>query len=189
MVDIAVRFLTKELNTYLLTRTGSAFGEAEVSRLVDDTGKWAVKEDHLGVAVINLEEERTLRSQLPETTYVGGQNVVLEPDLKLNVHVLVAANFKQYDQGLKYISYALTFLQAHPSFTLETYPGLDPRIEKLTSELQSLTYEQLNQIWAFIGGKQLPSAVYKVRMVVLQDVEPAAIAPPITRVATALQVQ
>src|SRR5206468_23406 len=84
---------------------------------------------------------------------------------------------------LKYISYALTFLQAHSSFTQETYPGLDPRIERLTTELQSLTYEQLNQIWAFIGGKQLPSAVYKVRMVVLQDVEPAAIAPPITRVA------
>ena len=61
------------------------------------------------------------------------------------------------------------YFQAHSSFTFEEYPALDPRIGKLTVELQSLNYEQLNQVWAFIGGKQLPSAIYKFRMVVLQD--------------------
>ena len=184
MLDVALKFLTDELNGYLLVRTGASFGEVEVGKLVDDNGKWAVKEDHVGVAVINLEEERTLKSQLPETTYVGGRNVVLEPELKLNLHVLFAANFKQYDVALRYVSHVLTFFQAHSSFTRDDHPGLDTRIERLTAELQSLTYEQLNQVWAFIGGKQLPSAVYKVRLVALQDVEPATIAPPLTTITT-----
>ena len=37
------------------------------------------------------------------------------------------------------------------------------------------------QVWAFIGGKQLPSVIYKVRMVALQDRQPA-VGVPITRI-------
>jgi len=182
MLDVALKFLTKQLNTYLLSRTGSAFGEVEIGRLVDDSGKWAVKEDHVGAALINVEEERTLRGQRPETVFVNGANVVLEPALKLNLHVLLAANFQQYDQALHYLSHVLTFFQSHPSFTQERYPDLDPDIERLNVELESLGYEQLNQLWAFLGAKYLPSAVYRVRMAVLQDVEPTAVQPPVTAV-------
>ena len=189
MLDIALKFLVKELNSYLLLRTGSSFGEADVSRLVDDNGKWAVKEDQIGAALINLEEERVVKSQLPETTYVDGRNVVLQPGLKLNLHVLFAAYFKRYDEALRYLAYVLTYFQSHPAFTPDQYPGLDPRIDKLTAELQSLTYEQLNQVWAFIGGKQLPSAIYKVRMVALQDAGQTAIQAPITQFAPVLHGQ
>jgi hypothetical protein len=169
VLDVALKFLVKELNSYLLLRTGSTFGEADVCKLVSDDGKWAVTEDRIGVALINVEEERIVRSQLPEATYVNGRNVVLPPALKLNLHLLFAAYFKHYDEALRYLSYVLTYFQSHPVFTPDQYPGLDARIEKLVPELQSLNYEQLNQVWAFIGGKQLPSAIYKLRMVALQD--------------------
>lgn len=184
MIDVALKFLQTELNSYLLVRTASSFGEVELGRPVDETGKWAITEDHVGTSLLSLEEERTLRSQMPETSYVGGRNIVLEPDLKLNLHVLYAAYFRQYEQALKQLSYVLTFFQSHSGFTPERYPGLDPRIQKLTVELLSLTYEQLNQIWAFLGGKHLPSVVYRVRMVVMQDVEPGGVEPPITTFTT-----
>jgi hypothetical protein len=95
---------------------------------------------------------------------------------------MFAANFQKYDVALKYLSLVLTYFQSHPAFTTDNQPALDPRIGKLTVELQSLTYEQLNQIWAFIGGKLLPSIVYKVRMVALQDETPKAVQPPITQI-------
>jgi len=78
----------------------------------------------------------------------------------------------------------LTYFQSRPSFTSVEYAALDPRIEKLTVELQSLNYEQLNQIWAFVGGKQLPSVIYKVRLVSLQDAMPTAIQPFIREIDT-----
>ena len=189
MLDVALKFLVKELNSYLLSRTGASFGEAEMGRLVDDTGKWVVKEDHIGVALVNVEEERTLRNQLPETSFVNGSHVVLEPALKLNLHVLFAASFQRYDHALHYLSHVITFFQAHPSFNQERYPNLDARIQKLTAELLPMGYEQLNQLWAFIGGKHLPSAVYRVRLVTLQDLEPAAVQPPVTSVKTLVQSQ
>lgn len=181
MLDITLKFLTDELNTYLFSRTGS--GPADVvkmSRVVDEAGKYAFDKETIGATIINIEEERTFKSQLPDYTYINGQHVVLEPELKLNLHVLFAANFRLYDVALKYISYVLMYFQSHPSFTPVEYPALDTRIGKLSIELQSLSYEQLNQVWAFIGAKQLSSVIYKVRMVALQDEARAAVQPPLT---------
>ena len=155
--------------------------------MVDEAGKYAFDQETIGLSVINIEEERTVKTHLPEYTYLNGQHVVSEPELKLNLCVLFAANFKVYDEALKYISHILIFFQSHPVFTQEEYPGLDPRIEKLTLELQSPTYEQLNQIWTFIGGKQLPSILYRVRMVVLEAETPSAVQPPITKIRTVIQ--
>src|SRR5688572_16851624 len=71
--------------------------------------------------------------------------------LKLNLHVLFAAKFQKYDEALRSLSSVLTFFQSRPVFSASSYPGLDPRIERLTVELESMTFEQLNQVWAFIG--------------------------------------
>ncbi len=180
MLDVALTFLVDSFNSYLARRTGGDFGKAMGGRLVDDTGKWAVEVDHLGASLLSVEEERVMRSPLPESRLVNGRHVVLAPELRLNLHVLFAANFQKYDQALKYLSHVLTYFQAHSSFTRDDSPDLDPQIGKLVVELQSMTFEQLNQVWAFVGGKQLPSVVYKVRMVVLQDQEAAAVSAPIT---------
>lgn len=179
MLDVALSFLVKNLNAYMLLRTGTNFGEAELGRIVDETGKCAIKPDHIGVSLLSLEEERVFRAQLPDLTHENGKLVKREPPLKLNMNLLFVANFQQYDQGLRHLALVLAYFQSHPSFTQAAYPGLDSRIEKLNVELQSLTYEQLNQVWAFVGAKQLLSAVYRVRMVSLQEEEPSGIGAPI----------
>ncbi|MDJ0845489.1 DUF4255 domain-containing protein [Crocosphaera sp.] len=191
MLDIALKFLKDQLNTYLLTRTHSnsnsqEIGQVKMSKLVDDEGKSAITLDNIGLSIINIEEERLFKSQVTEYAYTNGEHLVLEPELKINLYVILAANFKEYDEALKKISSVLMFFQSHSVFTPEQYPDLDPSIEKLVVELQSLNYEQLNQIWAFIGGKQIPSVIYKVRLVCLQDGTPTSIQSPLDRVDTNL---
>jgi len=190
MLDVALNFLTAELNAYLVARGArkptDEIGKVEVGKLVDDAGKWAISDDHIGASLIHIEEDRIMKSQLPEASLIGGRHVVLEPRLKLNLHVLFAARFQRYDEGLRSLSLVLTYFQSHPTFTPDTYSGLDPRIERLAVELELLGYEQINQIWAFIGAKQLPSAIYKVRMIVLQDLEPTTVTPPVSEIQTVL---
>lgn len=191
MLDVALKFLTSELNTYLSSRMTLNTGEfVEMSNLVDGTGKY-VSKNPIAASIINIEEDRIFKAQTPDHIYTNGQHIVLEPELKLNLHVIFAANVVDipYDQALKYISYVLTFFQSHPAFTPSEYPALDPSIEKLTMEMQSLSYEQLNQVWAFIGAKQLPSVIYKVRMVSLQGLTPTAIQRPIMEINTNLYSQ
>ncbi len=188
MIDIALKFLATEMNAYLFARTGSSLGGVALGRLVDDTGKCAIKEQSLGAALVNIDEERILRSQVPDTVLVDGRQVMRQPELKLNLTILVAANFTQYDIALRQLSWVVTFFQSHPGFSRDRNPGLDPRIERFTVELQSLTFEQLNQLWATVGGKQLPSVVYRLRLVAVQDVEPSAIHPPVTEIEQAVNV-
>lgn len=187
MLDIALQFLRDELNTYLMMRSGSDTVEAKLTKLVDDTGKCGFAQGSIGINVINIEEERTVKEHLPEYTYINGQHIVKPPELRLNLHVMFGVNLKLYEESLKYISYILTFFQANPAFTPIGFPRLDARVEKLLLELQSLSYEQLNQIWAFVGGKQVPSVIYKVRMVVLAPDAPSAIRTPIMQIATIIQ--
>jgi Pvc16 N-terminal domain len=191
MLDIVLKFLTSELNTYLSTRMTSTPEEVvRMSKLVDDSGKYAF-ENSIIASIINIEEDRIFKSQTPNHVYTNGQHILLEPEIKLNLHVIFAANFdiKNYDQALKFISFVLFFFQAHSAFTSAEFPTLDQSIEKLTIELQSLSYEQLNQVWAFIGAKQLPSVIYKVRMVSLQSTVPSAIQPPIMDIFTNIHIQ
>jgi len=36
---------------------------------------------------------------------------------------------------------------------------------KMNLDLHSMTFEQLNHLWGTLGGKQVPSALYKARVV------------------------
>jgi hypothetical protein len=188
MLDTALEFLQDELKVYLHTQTGSEV-KVEMSKLADEAGKYAFELDSIAVSIINIEQDCTFKAQLSQHTYSNGQHVVLEPELKLNLYVMFAANFKQYNLALKYISYVLTYFQSHPSFTSIEYPALDRSIEKLVPHLQSPSYEQLNQIWGSIGAKQLPSVIYKIQMISIQSMVPTLIQPPILAVNTNLHGQ
>jgi hypothetical protein len=180
MLNETLQFLKDELNSYLHVRTGSTTDVIKVCSIVDETGKYAFEKDLIGVSIINIEEERILKSHLNQYEMVNNQHVMVAPELKLNLYILFAANFKLYDVGLRYLSLLLTFFQAHPVFTPVEYPDLDQRIERLVVELQCPSFEQLNQIWAFIGARQLPSVIYKVRMVPLRETAQSAVQPPLT---------
>lgn len=187
MIDIALQFLRAELNTFFLTATGSDRVTVKLSGVVDDAGKYAFEQDVIGASLINIEEERTVKAHLPQYSYVNGQHVISHPELKLNLYLLFAANFKVYEEALKYLSLLLTYFQSHPSLAPEEFPGLDSRIEKLILELQSPSFEQWNQIWGSNGGRQLPSVIYRVRMVILLPAAPAGVRPPIVRISADLQ--
>lgn len=186
MLDVAFKFLAAEVNAHLLKRTGSALGKVQLTNLVNDKGEWVLAEGNVGMTLLAVEEERVLREQLPERAFRPGGEVLLQPPLKLNPLVLFAARYKDYDQSLHFLSHVLTFFQANPAFSADSHPGLDPRILKLAVEMLSYGPEQLNQTWAYLGSKYLPSVIYRLRMLVLQDDEPADFGRPITRIDLAL---
>ncbi|ACM22095.1 hypothetical protein Geob_3757 [Geotalea daltonii FRC-32] len=182
MLDVALQFLSDEINAYSLTSDRTGFTKVKLGPVVNGKGEYAIDSDTIGLSIINIEEERVLKSQTLEHRLVGDQHVVLEPELKLNIYLLFAANYTVYDVALKAISHIISFFQSRPSFTSEQYPALDRQIAKLSVELQSPSYEQLNQIWGFIGAKQLPSVLYKVRMITIQDGAVKTVKPPVTKI-------
>jgi hypothetical protein len=186
VIDATLKFLTDQVNAQLLRRTGASLGEAEAGPLVDDKGAWVQPLNSLRLTLFQIDEERSLREQMPSRMIVGGREVVMPPPLKLNLVVVLAARFQQYDQALRTLSLVLAFFQSHPLFTPADNPDLPAGVDRLAIELQSYGPEQLNQMWTCFGAKHLPAIVYRLRMVVLQDDEPTGTGLPITTIDTVL---
>src|ERR1051326_5805520 len=101
MLDAAVSFLEKEVNLYLMRRTGTDVVKVQAGPLADDSGKWAVADNSIRLALVNVEEERVMRSQVPERVFRNGSQVVREPDLKLNLPLVSAVRHDtRYEQAL-----------------------------------------------------------------------------------------
>ncbi|RDE24675.1 DUF4255 domain-containing protein [Motiliproteus coralliicola] len=181
MLDIALKFVVDELNAYLKARTGVTDDVVTLGQVIDDNGKYAFAKESLVLTLVNLEQETASRQQLPDSQYRDGKSIKLPPQLHLNLYLMFVARFSVYDQALKYLSHTLNFFQANAAFSADRHPALDPAVERLSLDLQSPSYDQLNQIWAYLGGKHLPSVLYKMRVISLQDMS-SEIGPPVLTV-------
>ena len=166
-----IDFLKGQLNEYFKFQLGDAFGStAVISNPVNQDGSVvADANDNIVITLTNVEEERIGRAQRAPIKSVNGQNVKLNPEVRLNLYLLFIANRKKYDESLKFISHVITFFQGKNVFTHENSPDLDPELDKLIVELSSVSYEQLNNLWGAMGAKYMPSALYKVRMLTVQS--------------------
>ena len=75
-------------------------------------------------------------------------------------------------EGLKQLSYVISFFQSKSVFTRENSPALagkDPSLKRLIVELYSYSFEQLYNFWSVLGTKYLPSVLYKVRLLRFQE--------------------
>lgn len=137
--------------------------------------------DKLIASVVNIAQEGTLRN-LPfrkTTTNEDGVPVVKEksPEIWINVYLLFGANRTDYISALHYISRVIGFFQRKHVFTPAELQDLIgdamtvdlPNIEKLIFDLYSMSFEELNQLWSIMGGKYIPSVLYKVRLAMIQE--------------------
>ena len=144
-------------------------------------------QDKVVVTLVNIEEEKTLRNtayEVPRTSGYSYQN----PPIFLNLYVLFSANSNNYENALIYLSDVVSFFQREKVFTPATHPGLAGKgIDKLVFDLYTLSFEQMNHLWAVLGGKYIPSALYKVRLVQVQFA-PESPAPLIEQVENSAKV-
>jgi hypothetical protein len=120
------------------------------------------------ISLVNIEEDRVSKQQ---ENYVKTDIGVKykNPPLYLNIYMLISVNRNNYGQSLAWLGHILQFFQYQNVFTPVTHPSLDNRILKLITELYSLNFEQVNHLWSTLGGKYLPSVMYKVRQVSLDE--------------------
>jgi len=168
MLDKAISFLQHRVWT-------DQFNEETPEHIVigsvfNEKGEMQVGAGDVAIMIANIEEEKIFKAQLQKQRRTDNDIEVANPEIKLNLYVLVAANpgtnAGSYDAALKRLSEVVTYFQGTSFFDKTDYPELDP-IEYLVVELYSLSFEQQNQLWASLGGKYMPSVIYKVRLVVI----------------------
>ena len=89
----------------------------------------------------------------------------------LNLYLLASANYdsKNYTEALKMISTLIGIFQANPYLNKENDPDMPVSIDLLRFEIFNLPIKELSHIWSGIGAKYVPSIIYKVRMLTIQE--------------------
>ena len=168
MLIDSLKFITEEINKYLAQKMGMITDPriilGNVSQLADSkTPNTAV------LTLINVEENRITREHENYIKTVNGVTYKAPP-LLVNLYILFAFNLSEYTESLKCLSYVFQFFQFQPTFTQITHPELEKyKIEKLVVELHSLNFEQINHLWSVSGGKYMPSVMYKIRQVMIDE--------------------
>ncbi len=184
-----MEFLTGEINGYLKAQNGNNIDELILTNVATQEGNWAIPSGKLGLSLINIEEERVFKEQRSSFVNDQGETEQYNPEIKLNLYVLVTANYTsgelvpdntEYLEGLKQLSHVISFFQQRNVFTTMNSPSLDPSIGKLVVDLFSYSFEQLYNFWTVVGAKYLPSTLYRVRLMTFQEAQLAGKKPVIT---------
>jgi Pvc16 N-terminal domain len=173
MISKAMTFIKNEVNQYLVLRTGSPPGVEKVvlSNIVDVNENENLPENMMICSMIFIEEEKIHKAQDQYVRSSSGSISMVNPPIKLNLFVIFAAHFTNanYTEALKQLSYTISFFQGRSVFDSKDYPLLDTEIERLVVELYTMPMDQQSQLWQSFGGKFLPSVMYKIRMLTIDE--------------------
>lgn len=182
MIHTSLQFLTNELNQYLKLKTATPdVDRVFLTSVATESDGVVIPDSSLGLSLINVEEERIFKDQRTSVINDEGITEHVNPEIRLNLYILLSANFQDtsrpdpsddYVEGLKQLSYVISFFQSKYVFTPDNSPamaGIDPDLKKLVVELYSYSFEQLYNFWTVVGTKYLPSVLYRVRLVSFQE--------------------
>lgn len=175
MIDQTLKFLTDEINQYLLQQPNLVIGDmnlvmGNVSRIFDaDSSAVDISMANKAViSLVNVEEDRISRHQEAFTKSLTGVTYA-QPPVLLNLYVLFVMNQRNYETATRWLSYIVRFFQHQPVFSPLSHPALNSSIKQLNVDLHTLNFEQSNQLWSMLGGKYLPSVLYKVRQISVDE--------------------
>ncbi len=158
--------------TILKTKLGENCVIADIAN-GDDVG------DKIVISLLNIEEEATLKNSprferaVPTTENPKGY-VNKNPSAYLNLYVMISANKTTYEHSLISISEVIEILQANRVVKADKH--------EFKIQLHSLPLDQLSYAWGLLGGKVMPSVLYKVSIIKIEKADATPLKP--TRVET-----
>ena len=178
MIETAIVLLRDELQAYINTK------DASVTVIIDNIGMFETSNgdtltNNIILTLVNIEEESTLKNQPPLKRPIGLTAVYENAPVYLNLYVLFTCNYSgnDYRLALRRLAYIIQFLQSKTSFSTSSSAGAgvadlenDETVNlRFTLELYTLTFEQINHLWGSLGGRQMPFAMYKLRLVAITE--------------------
>lgn len=185
MIKQSLEYLAKELNRNLNGNASDSLYVLEnVARIdLDSTPSTSGNQGKVMLTLVNIEEEKTLKN---DSFYVrrydpqeGEKIDKRNPTLHVNLYLLISCAASTYSTALERIDQVVEYFQGKNIFTADSAHPQDnypTKVEKIILDLYSLNFEQLNHLWGILGGKYVPSVLYKLRLLPIQRniVQPVA---------------
>ena len=176
MINDALKIIERGLELYIqgiLPDIQGRMVAMDNIALFQKTGGSKEIDGRVVMTLVNIEEETTLKNFAP-TQFRNEKRVYEAPPVNLNLFVLFSVISEPYLVSLQILSLVIEFFQINRVISLETIPITIPisgdrfnREIVLYPSIYSATFEEVNQLWGSLGGKQFPSVIYKIPMVTI----------------------
>lgn len=177
MIDTVLLLLRNELANYLAELDPANVVVDNIGLLETPSGNTLT--ENIVITLVNIEEESALKNQPALRRPFSGSATYENPPVYLNLYLLFTCNYSgdHYQLALRRLSYIIRFIQSKNSFSAASSvagSSLDLTAQgiadlKFTLELYTLTFEQINHLWGSLGGRQVPFAMYKMRLAIISD--------------------
>lgn len=177
MIDDALEYIRREVRLDLGLPDNAVITN-NVQVLTEDNNATGVY-----VSLVNLQEEPALKNT-EHFIRQNGQVHYKEPPVHLNLFVMFAFEFDNYQTSLLRLSQTIELFQSKRHFSATNQRPGNPfpaSLEKLVFDFHNIDFEQLDHLWGVLGGAYFPSVLYKVRLVQVQR-DQAIAGPEITTV-------
>lgn len=180
MIRTALKFIQSELERYIVAReqdpSYSPGQVVDLKSVIKPNGDSNITDTtHVTLMLVGVDE---VRREGKRPYYVATSNqefAKLNPPLELDLFVLFVANNAAYDTALRDLSDVIAFFQSNPVFDAAHYPALNDSvsdqsakpwqlIERLSTSVHSMGFDQMNNLWGILGSRYMPSIAYRVRM-------------------------
>jgi hypothetical protein len=179
MIVEAMSLVLAQVNQYIHQADGSPLGTADAVTIgnisqVENASVATDMENHIILSLVNVGEEASLKNSPAVTRSPSGAVNYQNPPVFLNLFLLFSANYTNYTTALRRLAQILSFFQSKKTFSLANSPGAVNNISPATDltlhlDLLSLSYEEVNYLWGSLGGKQMPFAMYRGRLIEIRD--------------------
>ena len=182
MINLALQTLAAQLNQHFRRVYDLTEDMVVVSNLLEMDGNVAPNiNNRLVVYLTNIEKD-SVSARTNSAQEFGERTVQRSTALSFNLYVMMTANFSgnNYAEALKFLSGSISYFQRHPVLTRQTTPDMDSRIEKLVLDIENLSIQDMSNLWSSLGGKYMPSILYRIRMVTFDSDEMTGRQPIVT---------
>ncbi|MDJ0822525.1 MAG: DUF4255 domain-containing protein [Paracoccaceae bacterium] len=184
MLNNVLTFLTRTLDRHV--RNAASQDALVLLASLSDRGEDGAPDvsGKLALTLVNIERE----AAAPTPTIRKDNDLLVKsrPPLHLNLFLLVSAaaatGDKGYEQALGRLGRAMEFFQSNATMTAQSMPEFPDGLDRLTVEFVNLDMQSLNYLWGNLGGRYVPSALYKIRMLTIQPDQIVGDVQPILRI-------
>lgn len=165
MINKVLTVLKDRLNlpNGLQDQAGEIAVVGNIAKHEDDTSNL---DNKVVITLLSVEEESTMKNT-PRYLKFNESDHVMERESQpayLNLYVMIAANKNMYDGALLNISKVIEIFQTNN--VLKYNAVSDEESDFIFRiELHSVPFDQLSYIWGLLGGKIMPSVLYKISVV------------------------
>ncbi|MEM7371307.1 MAG: DUF4255 domain-containing protein [Bacteroidota bacterium] len=158
MIHQVLPVIVGELNDFFQHRFDTTEDKVVLGNIINQDGSVAIEgDDKVIVSLINVERDGS--------NQMAGQQSAPNPPVHINLYLMFGAYFRpiNYIEALKFISGVVGFFQGKPIFNHHNTPMFPTDATHVRLEIVNIDFRELSNLWASLGAKYIPSVIYRLR--------------------------